>query len=159
MEIKVCLENRDFNGKHTVNSMFPQETWYLPMVIVVIWGGAVWLKSILKKTFLGENHFCTFVRIRPEIDFSQNRDSVEWPIANWSHTPPDTSCMLYSIYFTLFDKKMKNHWFSIYFLWFSPRWCLINTINSNLTPLDMWSPSFPWLPIWGLPLSAHESKP
>ena len=51
MKIKVCLDNRDFIGKNQVKSMVSPKTWNHPMVIAVILGGAVWLKSIFKNRF------------------------------------------------------------------------------------------------------------
>ena len=74
MELKVCLGNRDVEGKNIVKSMFSQETSYYPKVIAVILGGAVWLKSIREMLCFKEITFYTNARIRPQIDFSQDRD-------------------------------------------------------------------------------------
>ncbi len=47
-------------------------------------------------------------RNRPKVDFFPNRSWLKWPIANWSHMPPDTSCMPHFIYFAIFMENPVN---------------------------------------------------
>ena len=75
MEIEVCLGNPDFNSENKVKSMFPQKTWYHPMVIAIILSGAVWLKPVFISRFLRQS-FLYQCKNSTETDFSQDSRKV-----------------------------------------------------------------------------------
>ena len=130
--------------------MFPQKTWYHPMVVAVILGGAVWHKSIFKHRLLKKIISFTNVKIRPEIVF--------FPKSRLGHMTyrklkPHPSWHHLHAAFTLFHlvyEELENTWIFICICIFSLGCCLINTFNRSYVfeysgTLDMWSRIVVWI--------------
>ena len=129
MKIKVCLDDRDFIGKNRVESMFAPKTWYHPMVIAVILGGAVWPKSIFwidywRKSFLDQCTNLSQNRIFPRSRLGRMTYRKLKPYPSWYllHAPFN---WLYPFHQKI-EKTTKNHIFP-------SGCCLINIFNSILS--------------------------